>query len=142
MYDLVVICMLGLPSRPVTSVTPLSNTSFTINWTSSDPDYNYTVKWTNLNTSAVDNNSVSENSYTVTGLNDTNNYNVSIIATGECGIMTSDPITVYGKTCTYMYIFCYIKAVRRCTTNGAETDSISNQFLALLLYVAFTHIHM
>ena len=96
--------LLGLPSSPlVTTVTPLSDTSFTINWTPSDPDYNYTVMWTNLNTFAVDNNSVSENSHTVTGLNDTDNYNVSVIAMGECGIMTSDPITVYGKTCTCIY---------------------------------------
>ena len=98
--------ILGLPSPPVTTVTPLSNTSFTINWMPSDLDFNYTVMWTNLNTAVVDSFTVSENtnSYTVTGLSDTDNYNVNVTAVGECGVMVSDPITVYGKTCTYMYI--------------------------------------
>ena len=40
---------------------------------------------------------VTENtsSYNVTGLNGIDNYNVSVINT--CGMMMSDPITVYGK---------------------------------------------
>ena len=92
---------------PVTTVTPLSNTSFTINWTPSDPDYNYTVMWTNLNTFTVDSFIVSENtnSYTVTGLSDTDNYNVSVAIIGLCGMMTSDLITVYG-----MYVSVRIDA--------------------------------
>ena len=50
-------------------ITPLSNTSFTINWIISDPNCNYTVKWTNLNTGVMDNYTVEENtnSYNVTG---------------------------------------------------------------------------
>ena len=67
-------------------VTPLSNTSFTVNWIISDPNYNYTVTWTNLNTGVMDSYTVAENtnSYTVTGLSDYDNYNVTIIAVGVC----------------------------------------------------------
>ena len=79
-------------------VTPLSNTSFTVNWTISDPNYNYTVIWTNINTGVVDNITVPENtnSYTVTGLSVNDNYNVSVAIVGVCGKMTSDLTTVYG----------------------------------------------
>ena len=53
--------------------------------------------WINLNTGVVHSNKLENtNSYTVTGLNDTDNYNVSVTAVGECGMMTSDLITVYG----------------------------------------------
>ena len=94
-------CLLsGLPSSPpnITAVAPLSNTSFTVNWTIPDPSYNYTVIWTNLNTSVVDNFTVSgnTNSYTVTGLSEYDNYNVSVAIVGLCGMMTSGSITVYG----------------------------------------------
>ena len=73
----------------------------------SDPSYNYTVIWTNLSTGVMDSSTVPEdtNSYTVTGLSDNDNYNVSITAVGVCGMITSDPITVYGKNihiCTYV----------------------------------------
>ena len=37
------------------------------------------------------------NSYTVTGLSDNDNYNVRVTAVGVCGMITSDPITVYGE---------------------------------------------
>ena len=37
------------------------------------------------------------NSYNVTGLSDNDNYNVTITAVGVCGMITSDPITVYGE---------------------------------------------
>ena len=88
----------GLPSRPpIITATPLSNTSFTVNWSISDPSYNYTVIWINLNTGVVHSNKLENtNSYTITGLNDTDNYNVSVTAVGECGMMTGDLITVYG----------------------------------------------
>ena len=88
-----------MPSNPpIITVIPLSNTSFTVNWTISDPNYSYTVIWTNINTGVVDNITVPENtnSYTVTGLSVNDNYNVSVVIVGVCGIMTSDPITVYG----------------------------------------------
>ena len=92
---------IGLPSSPpqVTAVTPLSDTSFTVNWTISDPSYSYTVIWTNLYTGVMNSSTVPENTnnYTVTGLSDNDNYNVSITAVGVCGMITSDPITVYGK---------------------------------------------
>ena len=85
-------------SAPIITVTPLSNTSFTVNWTISDPNYSYTVIWTNINTGVVDNITVPENtnSYTVTGSSVNDNYNVSVAIVGVCGMMTSDPITAYG----------------------------------------------
>ena len=85
----------------------MNDTSFTVNWTILDPGYSYTVIWTNLYTGVVNNFTVLENtnSYTVTGLSDTDNYNVSVAIVGLCGMMTSDPITVYG-----MYIIVRIDA--------------------------------
>ena len=88
-----------MPSSASTiTVTPLSDISFTVNWTISNPNYSYTVIWTNINTGVVDNITVPENtnSYTVTGLSVNDNYNVSVAIVGVCGMMTSDPITVYG----------------------------------------------
>ena len=92
----------GLPSSPpqVTAVISLSNTSFTVNWIiSADPNYSYTVIWTNLNTGVMDSYTVAENtnSYNVTGLSDNDNYNMTITAVGVCGMITSDPVTVYGE---------------------------------------------
>ena len=98
-YNSVCNLLSGLPSRPpVIAATPLSNTSFIVNWTIPDPSYNFTVTWTNLNTGVLDSFTVIENtnSYTITGLSDTDNYNVSVSAVGNCGMMTSDLITVYG----------------------------------------------
>ena len=89
-------------------VTPLSNTSFTVNWIISDPNYSYTVTWTNLNTGVIDSYIAAENtnSYSVTGLSDNDNYNVTITAVGVCGIITSDPVIVYGKyVSTYAYTY-------------------------------------
>ena len=37
------------------------------------------------------------NSHMVTGLNGIDNYNVSVTANNSCGMMMSDPATVYGK---------------------------------------------
>ena len=81
-------------------VKTLNNASFTVNWTISDPNYSYTVIWTNLNTGVMDSFTVPENtnSYTVTGLSDNDNYNVSVAIVGVCGMITSDPIIVYGKS--------------------------------------------
>ena len=85
----------------ITGTVLLNSTSFTVNWTTSDPSYNYTVIWTNLvNTSVIDSFTVPENtsSYNVTGLNGVNNYNVSVRASNNTGgTSTSDPVTVYGK---------------------------------------------
>ena len=96
-------------------VTPLSNTSFTVNWIISDPNYNYTVTRTNLNTGVIDSYTVAENtnSYNVTVLSDNDNYNVTITAVGMCGMITSDLITVYGEyvstyTCTYIYTASHV----------------------------------
>ena len=47
----------------------------------------------------MDNYTVSENIsiYTVRGLSDNDNFDVSITAVGVCGMKRSDPVTVYGK---------------------------------------------
>ena len=78
--------------------TILNVTSFTVTWTSSDPNYSYTVNWTNLNTGVMDSYIVVENtnSYIVTGLNDTT-YTVTVTATGVCETKTSDPVMVNGE---------------------------------------------
>ena len=103
---------LGLPSNPpnITSVSPLSDSSFTVNWTISDPNYSYTVIWTNLNNSVVDNFIVPENtnSYTITGLSDTDNYIVSVAAVNMCGNITSDPIIAITKS-TGEYVRTYVR---------------------------------
>ena len=97
MSNVVVVCTLASPPN-ITAITPLSDTSFTVNWTISDPSYNYTVLWTNLFTGLVKNFTVSEstNSFTVTGLSKYYNYNVCIAIVGLCGMMKSGCITVYG----------------------------------------------
>ena len=85
----------------------MSNTSFTVNWIiSADPNYSYTVIWTNLNTGVMDSYTVAENtnSYNVTGLSDSDNYNVTITAVGVCGMITSDPVTVYGECVCNSYL--------------------------------------
>ena len=92
-----ILMYIGLPSSPpmIHMVTPLSNRSFFINWTISNPNYDYTVIWTNLNTSMMSIYTVprNTNSYIVTGLIVNAYYNVSVAAIGVCGMMTSDPIT-------------------------------------------------
>ena len=78
----------------------MTSTTFTIDWIPSDPNYNYTVIWTNLHTGVMYNRTVPENtnSYTVTGLSGDVNYDVSVAAVNRCGMMeTSDPVTVYGE---------------------------------------------
>ena len=47
------------------------------------------------------------NIHTVTGLSDNDNYNVSITAVGVCGMITSDPITVYGKS-VHVFVCIYV----------------------------------
>ena len=85
----------------LTKPTNLTNISFTINWTitNSSNIHNYTIAWTNLHTGDMDNMTVPENttSYNVSGLNGTDNYNVSVAANDRCGMMESDSFTVYGK---------------------------------------------
>ena len=92
--------------------TILSNRSFTVSWTVTDPDHNYIVTWTNLRTDMMSSVTVPENtnSYMVTGLNGVDNYNVSVAANNSCGMMMSDPITVYGKNVS-IYILLYTTVV-------------------------------
>ena len=86
---------------PPTDIEPdvLNSTSFTVNWTITDPDHNYIVTWTNLHTGMMSSVTVprNTNSYMVTGLNGVDNYNVSVTANNSCGMMMIDPTTVYGK---------------------------------------------
>ena len=81
----------------ITTTTPLSNASFNVQWTISDTNYAYSfiVIWTNLKNQMVNMATVSGNSHNVTRLDGISNYNVSVATT--CGMMMSDPITVYGK---------------------------------------------
>ena len=97
------VCYLYIHNTAAPNITGRSSTSFTVNWTTSDPNYNYTVIWTNLNTGVMDNFTVPVNtsSYTVTGLNGIDNYNVSVRATNSERINMSDPITVYGKNSVF-----------------------------------------
>ena len=110
----------GLPSSPPDDivVTPLSSTSFAVNWIISNPEYSFIVTWTNIHTGLAEGSTAlpeNTNSYTVTGLNNSTDYNVSLIAVGVCGMMTSGPITVYGEytscnayvyACTYAQYVC------------------------------------
>ncbi|XP_065911289.1 uncharacterized protein [Dysidea avara] len=83
----------------IIEVTSINSSMFTIYWTSSVVNANYTVIWTNLHTGVMYNRTVpgNTNSYTVTGLSGDVNYNVSVAAVNRCGMMTSDPVTVYEK---------------------------------------------
>ena len=83
----------------ITVPTSLSSTSFTVSWTITDPDHNYIVTGTNLHTGMMSSMPVpgNANSYMVTGLNGIDNYNVSVTANNLCGMIMSDPVTVYGK---------------------------------------------
>ena len=91
----------------ITGTTPLSNTSFTVSWTISNINYDIIVILTNLRTGENTSITVLENTnnYTVTGLNGIDNYNVSVTANNSCGMMMSDPITVYGKNSSSAYFF-------------------------------------
>ena len=92
----------------ITAIAQLSSTSFNVNWTITGPGSNYIITWTNLRTGVMDNMKISENtnSYTVTGLSGMDNYNVTVTTNNSCGMMMSDPITVYGKIlCICMYLF-------------------------------------
>ena len=88
-----------LVTAPTVTVTPLSSRSFTVSWRMTDPDHNYIITWTNLRTGIMDNMTVAENTnnYTVTGLSGMDNYNVTVTANNSCGMMMSDPMTIYGE---------------------------------------------
>ena len=93
------------PASPtITGTTSLNSTSFIVSWAITDPNHNYIITWINLRTGMmVDSMTVPENtnSSNVTGLNGIDNYNVSVTANNSCGMMMSDPITVYGKNVHY-----------------------------------------
>ena len=102
MYVYIHIYAIAIPSSPPQdiSVIPLSSTAFMVTWNISDLNYIYTVMWTNLNTSVMNDFKVQDsiyNSYNVTRLSNDTNYNVSVTAENMCGNNTSTPITVYGK---------------------------------------------
>ena len=87
-------------TAPTITATPMNSTSFTVSWTIIDPNHNYIIIWTNLRTGMMEGSMTvleNTNSYTVTRLNGVDNYNVSVTANNSCGMMMSDPITVYGK---------------------------------------------
>ena len=94
----------------ITGTRPFSSISFIVSWTITDPDHNYIVTWTNLHTCVIDNMTVPENtsSYMITGLDGVSNYNVSVTANNSCGMMMSEPLTVYGNVYICMYVSAYI----------------------------------
>ena len=68
------------------------------------------------------------NSYNVTGLSDIDNYNVTITAVGVCGMITSDPVTIYGEYASmYIHVRTYMYNV--------------SLYLLWWIYVCSTHIH-
>ena len=84
----------------ITGTTPLSSTLFTVNWTKSNTNHDIIIViLTNLRTGEICTIAVPENTnnYNVTGLNGIDNYNVIVAANNSCGMMMSNPITVYGK---------------------------------------------
>ena len=95
-------CILADPPNmapTITLVQPLDRVSFSVYWISPDPSYMYQISWVNLNTNQRIDTIVSqrESTYTVTGLSGEDNYNVSVAAVNECGMMLSDAVTVYGE---------------------------------------------
>ena len=84
----------------ITRAKPVNTKSFNVSWKITEPSHRYMITWTNLRTDIKSNVTVTENtnSYIVTGLNGIDNYNVTVTANNSCGMMMSDPITVYGKT--------------------------------------------
>ena len=102
-------------TAPTITITPLSSTSFNVSWTITDPDHNYIITWTNLRTGKMDYVTIAENtnSYTVTGLSGIDNYNVTVTANNSCGMMMSDPITVYGRNIIIRmwYIRIYVHVI-------------------------------
>ena len=82
----------------ITRIIPVDTKSFTVNWEVTDSSHKYVVTWTNLHTGIKSNVTVAGNinSYTVAGLSGIDNYDVTVTAINSCGVMMSDPITVYG----------------------------------------------
>ena len=66
--------------------------------------------WSNLNTNQEISVTGIHNTtnFTVTGLSGDANYNVSVAAVNMCGIMTSDPVTVYGEYHSCICVTIYI----------------------------------
>ena len=87
-------------AAPNVTTTALNYTSFDIDWTIDDSNYTHTfiVTWTPTelcDTRIIGSVTVSGDKYTVTVLNNTCNYYVTVAAT--CGMMSNVPRTVYGK---------------------------------------------
>ena len=78
----------------------MDRNSCNVSWTPNDPNYsyNYTITWINLNTNKVEGTVMVQDGTTsgmVREFNGIDNYNVSVTTT--CGMMESEPMTVYGK---------------------------------------------
>ena len=109
-------------TAPNITGTPLSSTSFTVSWIITDPDHNYIITWTNLHTGVISSMTVAENtnSYTVTGLNSTDNYIVTVTANNLCGMMMSGLITVYGKNVHIVH------NIYMCTSGGRSKARVTS----------------
>ena len=89
-----------LMTAPDVTTTPLNYTSFDVTWTIDESDYTHTfiVTWTATelcDTRVIGSVTVSGSTYTVTVLNNTCDYYVTVAAT--CGMINSGLMTVYGK---------------------------------------------
>ena len=106
---------MSIPNVTVTvRRSPNSNLWILVGWTLIDPNYNYTVILTNLNTDMVTEFiKNSENFILTTTTGNIANYNISVAAVNMCGNKISDPITVFSKSIhtyihTYVYTYIYM----------------------------------
>ena len=134
-------CITAPPTAPTIIPTSLSTISFTVGWTITDPDHNYIVTWTNLRTGMMSSVTVPENtnSYMVTGLNDMDNYNVSVTANNSCGMTMSDPTTVYGKK---LYMLMYVLNVCTLALQYVNIICSEGDIIFLIMLTHFTYIRM
>ena len=88
----------------------MNDRSITVMWTVPDPNYNYAVILTNINTNMTTKYTVARNvvpSYNLQGLDPTVNFNVSVASVNMCGENRSDPITVFSKS-VHAHITVYV----------------------------------
>ena len=110
----------------------LDNTSFTVMWTVPDPNYNYTVIVTNLNTNMTINSNTTGSmvpSYSVPILDPTVNFNASVATVNMCGENRSDPITVFSKS-VHVHIMVYM-----CVCMYLDGEFIKYETLYIHTYV-------
>ena len=100
-YQLCTTAAAPMTAPNITGITPLSNTSFIVNWTITDPDHIYIMTLINMSSDRMDSMSMtvtgSTSIHMATGLDGDSNYTVSVTANNSCGMMMNDSVTVYGR---------------------------------------------